>query len=112
MDLKRLLTQVAEGRMAPGTALRHIEATRERNLGFARVDMDRLRRRGLAEVIFCQGKTPEQVARIVPACDGVILGSALAGALDGAAAARLPEACRAFLAPFRSALDALEAPCC
>lgn len=64
MDLKHLLALVARGAVAPAEALRQIEATREKNLGFARVDMDRLRRRGLAEVIFCQGKTPEQVARI------------------------------------------------
>lgn len=64
MELKRLLDHVAEGRVKPGAAMRMIEATRERNLGFARVDMDRLRRRGLAEVVFCQGKTPAQVARI------------------------------------------------
>jgi pyridinium-3,5-biscarboxylic acid mononucleotide synthase len=64
MELKQMLRQVAEGRLAPDEALRQIEATREKNLGFARVDMDRLRRRGLAEVIFSQGKTPEQVARI------------------------------------------------
>ena len=64
MSLKRLLSDVARGRVTPEAAFRHIEATREKNLGFARVDMDRLRRRGLAEVIFCQGKTPEQVAHI------------------------------------------------
>ena len=64
MELKHLLAGVARGDVAPDEALRQIEATREKNLGFARVDMDRLRRRGLAEVIFCQGKTPAQVAHI------------------------------------------------
>jgi NCAIR mutase (PurE)-related protein len=34
------------------------------DLGFARVDTDRRRRCGLPEVIFGQGKTPEQVASI------------------------------------------------
>lgn len=67
MELKQLLRQVADGDMAPGEALRQIKATQEQNLGFARVDMDRLRRRGLAEVIFGQGKTPEQVVRIAAA---------------------------------------------
>ena len=64
MELKQLLKDVAAGHMAPREALRRIEGTREQNLGFARVDMDRLRRRGLAEVIFSPGKTPDQVARI------------------------------------------------
>lgn len=40
------------------------KAKAARNLGFARVDLDRERRRGRPEVIFCEGKTPEQVARI------------------------------------------------
>ncbi|MEO6871547.1 MAG: nickel pincer cofactor biosynthesis protein LarB [Chthoniobacterales bacterium] len=34
------------------------------DLGFARVDIDRRRRTGFPEVIFGQGKTPEQVAQI------------------------------------------------
>lgn len=37
----------------------------EVNLGFAKVDMHRLRRRGLPEVIFCPGKTSEQIVKIV-----------------------------------------------
>src|SRR5688500_5393997 len=34
------------------------------DLGFARVDTDRLRRRGFPEVIYCDGKTPQEVAAI------------------------------------------------
>jgi NCAIR mutase (PurE)-related protein len=34
------------------------------DLGFARVDTDRTRRCGFPEVIYCAGKTPEQVAAI------------------------------------------------
>ena len=34
------------------------------DLGFARVDTGRLKRRGLSEVVFCPGKTPEQVLAI------------------------------------------------
>lgn len=34
------------------------------DLGFARVDLDRRRRTGFPEVIFAQGKTPAEVARI------------------------------------------------
>jgi NCAIR mutase (PurE)-related protein len=67
MELRQLLNLVARGDVSPAKAVRDIEATREKNLGFARVDTDRLRRRGFPEVIFCQGKTPDQVARIVTA---------------------------------------------
>lgn len=34
------------------------------DLGFARLDLDRQRRRGCPETVFCQGKTPEQIGAI------------------------------------------------
>lgn len=34
------------------------------DLGFAKVDIDRLRRRGFPEVIYCPGKTKEEIKRI------------------------------------------------
>ena len=46
------------------------------DLGFARVDTDRKRRCGFPEVIFGEGKTPEQVAKIAAVVlekDGVLL---------------------------------------
>lgn len=55
---------------------------------------------------------PDQVPALAQACDGVILGSALARALDAADPDDLPGAARAFLEPFRVALDAKEVPCC
>ena len=55
---------------------------------------------------------PEQVPALAGVCDGVILGSALAKALDDADPSDLPGAARTFLAPFRAVLDALETPCC
>jgi NCAIR mutase (PurE)-related protein len=67
MELRQLLKKVALGQMSPARAARDIEEAREKNLGFARVDTDRMRRRGFPEVIFCQGKTPDQVAKIVTA---------------------------------------------
>ena len=48
------------------------------DLGFARVDTDRRRRCGFPEVIFCQGKTPAEVAtiaRTVLSHDPVVLGT-------------------------------------
>lgn len=39
----------------------------EHDLGFARVDTDRLRRRGMPEVIYCPGKTTEQIIDIMSA---------------------------------------------
>lgn len=37
---------------------------RYKDIGFAKVDIDRKHRRGFAEVIFCQGKTKEQIKKI------------------------------------------------
>jgi NCAIR mutase (PurE)-related protein len=67
MHMRELLRNVAKGHVSPDAAFREIENAREKNLGFARVDTDRLRRRGFPEVIFCPGKTPTQVARIAGA---------------------------------------------
>jgi NCAIR mutase (PurE)-related protein len=40
------------------------------DLGFAKPDFDRLRRRGLPEVIYGAGKTPEQITAIMKALNG------------------------------------------
>ena len=48
------------------------------DLGFARVDTDRKRRRGFPEVVYCEGKTPPEVAAIAKVIleqDGVLLGT-------------------------------------
>src|SRR5580765_4787675 len=48
------------------------------DLGFARVDTDRKRRRGFPEVIYCGGKTAADVvaiARTILQEDGVLLGT-------------------------------------
>ena len=47
-----------DGTIIPGTPPAFVD------LGFARVDTDRRRRCGFPEVIFCQGKTPVEVAAI------------------------------------------------
>ena len=62
--LTSILEQVSSGALAVDEAATRL-ADKEQNLGFARVDTERLKRRGLAEVIFCPGKTGEQIAGIV-----------------------------------------------
>lgn len=47
------------------------EPAREIDLGFARVDLDRLARCGRSEVIFAEGKTPREVAEIARSLAGV-----------------------------------------
>lgn len=65
MEIKALLEQVAAGQMSIEAALQALETRATADLGFARVDLDRVRRCGLPETIFCCGKTPEQVVAIV-----------------------------------------------
>lgn len=65
MNLGKLLKQVENGEIAAVDAEKIMVAHGENNLGFACVDLERLRRRGLAEVIFCPGKTADQIIRIM-----------------------------------------------
>jgi NCAIR mutase (PurE)-related protein len=64
-ELRALLEDVAAGRVDPETALKAIEQSGERSHGFARIDTDRPRRTGLPEVIYCPGKSAEEIVRIV-----------------------------------------------
>jgi pyridinium-3,5-biscarboxylic acid mononucleotide synthase len=66
MNLERLLTQVAAGRLTPRAALAQLGPP-QHDLGFARVDTDRLRRRGMPEVIYAPGKNVAQIIRIMRA---------------------------------------------
>ncbi len=67
MNLIELLRAVASGAQSPEAAAERLTAGLHADLGFACVDLDRRRRRGLAEVIYCSGKTAEQVVRIMTA---------------------------------------------
>ncbi len=78
------LNAVAEGRMSVDEALAALTGTRD--LGFARVDVDRARRRGLPEVVYTPGKRPEQVVEIM---------AALVAAGQPAFATRVPDDIRA-----------------
>ena len=62
--LKSLLSDVGAGRVAPEEALERLRALPFTDLGFAKVDHHRPLRTGHSEVIFAEGKTPEQVKAI------------------------------------------------
>ncbi len=64
---RALLEQVRSGDMPVDEALAKLRDLPYEDLGFARVDHHRPMRRGFSEVVFCQGKTPEQAARITQA---------------------------------------------
>ena len=67
MNIASILKKVEAGELTAAEAQAQIDDSAERNLGFARVDVDRLRRRGFPEVIFSPGKTPAQMVAIVRA---------------------------------------------
>ena len=64
-DLKEILAALKEGVLDVDTTVERIREATCKNLGFARIDNDRPERQGRPEVIFCQGKTAEQVCRII-----------------------------------------------
>lgn len=63
-DLKDLLRKVQKGNTSLEEALKHLKNLPYKDIGFARVDSHRALRCGFPEVIFCQGKTPQQVVEI------------------------------------------------
>lgn len=67
MRPEEILKKVASGELTVEAALALLQGKAEENLGFARIDLDRHRRCGIPEVIFAEGKTAEQVIRIIQA---------------------------------------------
>jgi len=67
MDIQRLhalLCDVRDGSLNVEAALEALKELPYHDLGFAKVDTHRQLRMGVPEVIFCQGKTIEQVVKI------------------------------------------------
>lgn len=59
-----LLQSLLAGRTSTAEVLRAFQAAPVADLGFAQVDLHRSLRKGFPEVIYGEGKTPDQVARI------------------------------------------------
>ncbi len=62
--MKQLLEQVKAGQIEIDAAMERLRHLPYEDLGFARVDHHRQLRKGFPEVIFCPGKTNEQIVRI------------------------------------------------
>jgi pyridinium-3,5-biscarboxylic acid mononucleotide synthase len=65
-QLEGLLADVAAGRISPTAAIERLRHLPFEDLEFARVDHHRALRQGHPEVVFCEGKTVDQVVAI---CD-------------------------------------------
>lgn len=91
--LEQLLGEVAQGRVSAADALERLRHYPSESLDFAQVDHHRTLRQGHPEVVFCAGKTVEQVVAI---CDrlahhgGGFLGTRASEAQASALAARFP----------------------
>jgi NCAIR mutase (PurE)-related protein len=68
-NLEKILRDVKEGNIEVSEALERLREFPYADLGFAKVDIHRQLRRGYPEVIFCEGKTPEQILEIVRRVD-------------------------------------------
>lgn len=63
-NLRKLLDEVRSGAVEVDSAMERLRHMPFEDLGFAKVDHHRALRQGMPEVIFGQGKTPEEVATI------------------------------------------------
>jgi pyridinium-3,5-biscarboxylic acid mononucleotide synthase len=62
--LHKLFTEVRSKKISPDEAVARLRHLPFEDLGFAKIDHHRALRQGMPEVIFSQGKTPTQVAKI------------------------------------------------
>src|SRR3982751_2199231 len=62
--VRSLLAQVADGEMTVEAALSQLDFAPVESLPFASIDHHRAMRQGFPEVVFGQGKTPEQIEAI------------------------------------------------
>jgi NCAIR mutase (PurE)-related protein len=77
-QLEALLAEVAAGRVAPHEALEKLRHLPFEDISFARIDHHRDLRQGHPEVVFCEGKSPDQVVAIcerLEAVSGSFLGT-------------------------------------
>jgi len=63
-ELEQLLNRVKEGEIETAEAARQLSAHGQTNLGFARVDLGRLSRCGIPEVVFAEGKDVDDIREI------------------------------------------------
>jgi NCAIR mutase (PurE)-related protein len=93
-QIATLLADVAAGRLAPQAALEKLRRLPFEDLPFARIDHHRALRQGHPEVVFCEGKTADQVLAIcerLEAASGSFLGTRVSEAVASRLRARFPD---------------------
>ena len=94
-SIRALLEAVRGGETTLDEALEQLRLLPYEDLGFATLDHHRALRRGFPEVVFCQGKTPEQSAAIVARLaerSPVVLGTRATPETFAAVLERVPDA--------------------
>lgn len=92
-QLEAVLADVAAGRLSPGAAVERLRHLPYEDLAFARIDHHRALRQGQPEVVFCEGKTVEQVVAIcerLEAATGSFLGTRASELMAAALCQRFP----------------------
>ncbi len=64
-EIKKLLDQVAKGKVSPGKALESLKNLPFEDINFARLDHHRELRSGIPEVVYCEGKSVQQLKAIL-----------------------------------------------
>lgn len=64
-DIQRLLEAIAAGKLSPRDAMEQLRNLPFEDLGIGKIDHHRVLRNSFSEVIFCQGKAKDHVARLV-----------------------------------------------
>ncbi len=93
--LSKLFDQVRKKRISPDEAVERLRHLPFEDLGFAKLDHHRALRQGMPEVIFAQGKTPNQLADIfhrLAAHNGNVLATRATEDQYAAVAASTPQA--------------------
>lgn len=94
-NVRQILNGVQTGILTIEEAMSALKWAPYEDLGFARVDTHRELRTGVPEVVYCAGKTPEQVAGIMERIHerhGVVMGTRASVDHFAAVAERLPHA--------------------
>jgi NCAIR mutase (PurE)-related protein len=68
-ELERILISIRDGSVSVDEALENLKEFPYTDLGFARIDHHRELRTGYPEIVYCAGKTPEQVVAIFRAME-------------------------------------------
>jgi NCAIR mutase (PurE)-related protein len=63
--LKELIDAVTQGKLSKEEAYEQLKDLPYLDLGFAKIDNHRSLRQGMPEVVFCPGKRPEQIVKII-----------------------------------------------